>query len=1161
MAARSANAAKRTRNQAIMKNDSPKPQKTKIERAGKAAVRESESRYRRLFESAPDGILIVDAETGTIVDANPRFLAMLGYPLDEIAGKEIWRIHADAQSARRAFAGLLEKGFVRHNHLPLKKRDGQLAQVECVGIVYRDGKRKFAQCHFRDIDEQVRAVEALAERERRFRSMIENSYDAIALLNAAGNVVYASPAGVRITGFSMEERIGRSGFELVHPLDLENCRREFARLVQTPFESASLQYRTRHKNGAWIWVEVAATNLLDEPAVEAIVVNYRDITERRQAEAALAEAQKLQNLILESVGEGIHGLDSEGRIVFENEASLEMFGWEAKEMLGQNAHALTHHHRADGGVYPAEECPIHLTLRDGETRRVADEAFFRKDGSSFPVEYTCSAMKDDGTVTGVVVSFRDITERRRIEDEIREEKIFSDAIINSLPGTFYLFDEQGRFLRWNENFETVSGYSAEEIKRVGPLDFFEGQDKELIRQRIGQAFGESEAEVEAEFVSRDGSRTPYYFSGKRVELNGMTCLIGVGVDLTARRRAEQALIKSEKAYRDLFNNASDAILIFEPRDEIILQANATACRLYGFEYDEMIGKSLKSLTRNVDRGAAYINFFLRGEASSIFESAHFKKDGEEIAVLVNSSLIEYEGRQAVLALVRDVTDRKRAEEALKKSEARLSEAQRIAHLGNWEWNIPSNVVWWSDENYRIFGLRPGELELTLEGFLKTVHPEDRAMVADAVNRALQDGVSWSIHHRIILPDGGQRFIQERAVVEFDKNGRPARMAGTTLDVTDRKRAEENIQKQLGRLKALHEVDTAITGSFDTRTSLTVLLRRATTELGADAASVLLLSPNLNLLEFAAGYGFRTRAIEQSSLRADEGHAGRAVMQRSLVRIADLEERRQLFPRASLLADEKFVCYFGVPLISKGTVKGVLEIFHRSPLNPDPDWLDFLQTLADQAAIAVENAQLFSNLQQSNFELQHAYDATIEGWSRALDLRDKETEGHTQRVTNMAIRLGRKFGLSNEELRYVRWGGLLHDIGKMGVPDAILLKKEALTPEEMTRMKRHPAFAYEMLSPIRYLKNALDIPYCHHEKWDGTGYPRGLKGEQIPIPARIFAVVDVYDALTSDRPYRDKWEREEAISYIREQAGSRFDPDIVEMFLRMIEDDLAYGSPG
>jgi len=249
-----------------------------------------------------------------------------------------------------------------------------------------------------------------------------------------------------------------------------------------------------------------------------------------------------------------------------------------------------------------------------------------------------------------------------------------------------------------------------------------------------------------------------------------------------------------------------------------------------------------------------------------------------------------------------------------------------------------------------------------------------------------------------------------------------------------------------------------------------------------------------------------------------------------------------------------VAYYGVPLIAKGQVKGVLEVFHRAPLTSETDWVSFMETLAGQAAIAIDNTQLFDNLQRSIADLSVAYDATIEGWSAALDLRDRETEGHSLRVTEMTMQLARSLGIGDAELVHVRRGALLHDIGKMGVPDSILLKPDKLTDEEWVLMRKHPQLAFDMLAPITYLKTALDIPYCHHEKWDGTGYPRGLKGEEIPLSARIFAVVDVYDALISDRPYRRAWTREKTISHIGEQAGCHFDPEVVKVFLKELANE-------
>jgi len=239
-------------------------------------------------------------------------------------------------------------------------------------------------------------------------------------------------------------------------------------------------------------------------------------------------------------------------------------------------------------------------------------------------------------------------------------------------------------------------------------------------------------------------------------------------------------------------------------------------------------------------------------------------------------------------------------------------------------------------------------------------------------------------------------------------------------------------------------------------------------------------------------------------------------------------------------------------MAKGEVKGVLEIFQRSSLELDDDWMSFLEMLAGQAALAIDNALLFEGLEKVNIELTMAYDATIEGWSQALELRDQETQGHSVRVLDLTLRLAAEMGISSKELQDIRRGVLLHDIGKMGIPDSILHKPGQLTVEEWEIMHKHPKYAYDMLAPIAYLRNSLDIPYCHHEKWNGSGYPRGLSGETIPLSARIFAIVDVFDALTSDRPYRQAWSREKTLDYIREQSGTHFDPRLVDIFLKFIQ---------
>lgn len=368
------------------------------------------------------------------------------------------------------------------------------------------------------------------------------------------------------------------------------------------------------------------------------------------------------------------------------------------------------------------------------------------------------------------------------------------------------------------------------------------------------------------------------------------------------------------------------------------------------------------------------------------------------------------------------------------------------------------------------------------------------------------------------------------------------------EVAARSKAENQAKERLQHLATLHAIDLVITSSLDLQHTMRMFLEQVLPQLGMDAGAILLLNPHIQTLEYGAGMGFRTPAIENTWERLGEGTAGVVAKDRQIL-IHPSYASCPSFKERGLVGEEGFVAYYAAPLISQGKVIGVLEMFRRTPFEPDQEWRDYFKALAVQAAIAIDNVTLFKKLQDSNAELILAYDMTIEGWAKALELRDKETEGHTQRVTEMTLKVARKLGLKEEDLVHVRRGALLHDIGKMAVPDTILMKDGPLTDEEREMMQRHPQYAFEMLSPIAYLHPSLDIPYGHHEWWDGSGYPRKLKGEQIPLAARIFALADTWDALVSERRYHPAWPAAKTAAHLRSLAGKQFDPAMVEIFLQ------------
>ncbi len=375
-----------------------------------------------------------------------------------------------------------------------------------------------------------------------------------------------------------------------------------------------------------------------------------------------------------------------------------------------------------------------------------------------------------------------------------------------------------------------------------------------------------------------------------------------------------------------------------------------------------------------------------------------------------------------------------------------------------------------------------------------------------------------------------------------------------LRVKELASSKELIKQQLNRLDSLHAIDLAILSSTDLLLALNTVLAEVTSCLHVDIAAVFVFNPDSLMLKIAALTGNIIPGTKHISMRLGDGISGKAALERRTIAtpvLADIELPAALRDSAS---KEGIQSIYVTPLIAKGVLVGVLTTGFRTPFDADPDWIDFFEALVAQTSMAVESIQSFTDVQRSNLNLKLTYDTTIEGWSKALDLRDDDTEGHTLRVTEMTMKVAELAGMNDAQLAHVRRGSLLHDIGKMGVPDTILLKPGKLTDEEWAAMRKHPGYAHDLLSPIIYLRHALDIPYCHHERWDGSGYPNGLKGDQIPLAARLFAVVDVWDALRSDRPYRKGWPEEKVIEHIKAGSGSHFDPDAVELFLKALQKD-------
>lgn len=381
----------------------------------------------------------------------------------------------------------------------------------------------------------------------------------------------------------------------------------------------------------------------------------------------------------------------------------------------------------------------------------------------------------------------------------------------------------------------------------------------------------------------------------------------------------------------------------------------------------------------------------------------------------------------------------------------------------------------------------------------------------------------------------------------DENNEFSGSLAVVTDITRNKEIEKTQKKKIEELGSLRRIDNAILSGTTLKSVVQVILDQFKKELKADAVSIHIFHPETTKIRLSKGYILdRNYACAKGDINIPRLHSHIHDTVGCLY-AADFDENI-LWKK---LSEVDIQTLYIAPILVGENLKGIIEAAYASPVSIDDEWLSYFNALITQTAVGIDKTDLLEKLQTRNKDLQEAYLSTIKGWANALELRDEETRGHSDRVVQMSLNMAEKFGITGNALEQFRNGALLHDIGKMGVPDGILLKPGKLTEEEWVIMKKHPVLAYNLLKDIPFLNNALDIPYYHHERWDGSGYPQGLSGEAIPLPARIFAVIDVWDALMSDRPYRPAWSRDETAKYLRENSGKQFDPQVVDAFLSMI----------
>jgi PAS domain S-box-containing protein len=859
-------------------------------------------------------------------------------------------------------------------------------------------------------------------------------------------------------------------------------------------------------------INLGAYSYLQKPYdVDQLVVTIQRAIEKKETKYALSEAEKRYRQLYEGTIDGIMATDLSGKIIDFNASLLHLLQYTKGELIKLNVQDLTPEKWLDVTRKAHQQ-----VLNRGYSDLVEIE-YFRKDGSVVPIEFSGFISKDvQGENTGTWAFVRDISERKNTEATLRRQLLEVTALhgiasagteATSIDELIQKTTEILQQTLYTDNFGILV-YDAQK-NTLKPHFSYIGlnENRKASEESIKTGItGRTVRTKKPQNVADVKTDTDY------LEANPRTCS-ELSVPIIVNKKIF-GVINSESVKTDFYTDADRKLLT--------TLSNQLALAIEKIQLFEAEKQHTKEITALYDTALATSSEL---ETDTLYQKLY--QEVKELFPLDVFSLVRYDQ----LAETIEITF--------------IKENDKLA--GEWIGRK------FNQEDSALFK----KVIVEQKPFLS------RDLLKEKISKEIQINSEKKIHSWLGVPLVTRGYVIGAISVESYEPGRYNEnhrkllesIAAQAAIALDNARLLEQTHNQIERLAALHDIDLVINSSLDLRVTLNILLDQVVEKLSVDAAAVLLLNPRSQILEYTASRGFHTHIIEQYHLRMGEGISGQAAMERHLVQALNLNELEDDLAYTNLMQEEGFASYYSVPLVAKGQIKGVLDLFNRTPLNPDQEWFNFLETLAGQAAIAIDNTSLLEDLHRTNVELSLAYDTTLEGWSKALDLRDKETEGHTQRVVDITLRIAQSMGIDNEELIHIRRGALLHDIGKMGIPDAILLKPGPLTDEEWEVMKRHPVYAHDLLYPITHLRTALDIPYHHHEKWNGAGYPQGLKGEQIPLAARIFAVVDVWDALTSDRPYRKAWTSKKALEYIREQSGTQFDPKVVEVFLSLIKSEL------
>lgn len=729
-------------------------------------------------------------------------------------------------------------------------------------------------------------------------------------------------------------------------------------------------------------------------------------------------------------------------------------------------------------------------------------------------------------------------------EAVKREQTLIEAIFDSIPGYLFVYDESGKLIRWNKKHETMTGYSAEELSNMTLEKWFDQEDLKKVKIAVRDVFEKGRGEVEAHLILKNGETMLVRSSAVPLIRDGRKYFTGIGMDITEQMRVQEAFLESQSILKTAFENSQAGIAIADAPDGKLRYVNRAGLLIRDKSEEEIVrGVDIHSYvdswkilhfdgTPYLEDEVPLTRAIKYGETCSE-EFIIRRDDFKDRYVLANAAPIKDSNGtiKAGIVVFLDITERKIIEMQLKRNIEDLLESQRIAHLGTWRLDSMTNQVTWSEELYKMYGFDPTSPPPPYTEHKMLFTPASWEKLSVALDLTKTSGMPYELELETRMAKGTSGWMWVRGEAVKDKNGNITGLRGAAQDITERKRNEEELM-----YLSYHD---HLTGLHNRRYFENELIRLDTPRYFP--LSIIMCDVNgLKLVNDSFGHH-----IGDSLLKNTAKTIKQVCRDEDVVARIGGDEFAIILPRTCAEETVKIANRIKEVALKERVANIELSISCGSETKTAEK-----QSIVEVVANA-ENHMYRHKL----YERSSIRSKTIDLIMNTLFEKSNREAMHSNRVSHICQKIASKMQFSKDAVEQMRIAGLIHDIGKIGVDEKILNKPDRLTLDERRDVERHPEIGWKILSSANEFLELAQFVLCHHEKWDGNGYPNGLKGDSIPIESRIISIADAYDAMTSERSYKKGISKEDAITELKRCSGIQFDPTIVEVFVNTVLPDL------